>query len=212
MSSNETAENKLNSFVRVLSDQNSFYDALTDAVCSAKAEVMFIHLDPYVATKKDHCEDGRANYFDAAHEYVRTNSIKMRRIISIPNEKKLEWVKDLINRTRDMETLDLAYIRVNDIEKSFPKTVISCDIIDDHRLFLLNPTLNYIPTGKEFKGIIDIDNVEAVKVYREYFEKLWTEITKENCDYGCYLKKGRDCTYFDKNLKRIKADMQNNSF
>lgn len=208
MSSGKNLENGFNAYIRILDDQNSFYSALTDAVCNAKMEVMFIHLDPYVATKKDHCEDGRANYFDAAHEYVKSNSIRMRRIISIPNEKKLEWTKNLIDKTKEIKTLDLAYIKINDIEKSFPETVISCDIIDDHRLFLLNPTLNYIPTGKEFRGILDIENADAVIIYKEYFEKLWTEVTKENSKLGCYLKKGSDCTYFDRNLSRIKADMQ----
>jgi hypothetical protein len=210
MSPKKSIENKENASIRILKDQPTFYATLKEAVCNSKTEVMFIHLDPEVATQSN-SNDGRVGYFDSAHEYVRTHSIHLRRIISIPNENKLEWTKNLIENTKDIATMDFAYVKIDPIEKSFPETVISFDIIDNDRLFLMNPNLNYIPLGRTFpySGILDIECEEAVKVYKEYFERLWTEITKPNSKSGCYLKKGLDCSHFDKNLKRIKADMAN---
>lgn len=208
MSSNQATEIKPNSYVRIHTTQASFYETLKEAVCNSKKEVMFIHLDPEVA-RNDNIKDGRVGYFDSAHEYVRTHDIMMRRIISIPNEDKLEWTRDLIEKTKDIATMEFAYIKINDIEKSFPETVISCDVIDDNKLFIMNPNLNYIPLGNTFKSILEIENNNAVTIYKEYFERLWTEVTRPNSEIGCYLKRGHDCSYFEKNLKRIKADMKN---
>lgn len=203
----DTSSENQNAKIRILTDQPSFYETLRDAVCASTKEVMFIHLDPEVATKKDNFNDGRAGYFDSAHEYVKAHSIKMRRIISIPNEAKFEWTKDLIEKTKDIDTMDFAYIKMGDIEKSFPETVISCDIIDNNRLFLMNPNLNYIPLGNTFKGILDIENEDAVKIYKGYFERLWTELTKPGSKSGCLLKKGQDCSYFEKNINWIRSNM-----
>lgn len=208
MDSLNYTNDQLNAKINVHRNQASFYESLRDAVCAAKKEVMFIHLDPYVAIQRDN--EGRANYFDAAHEYVRSHAINMRRIISIPNERKLEWTKNLIDKTRQIATLDLSYIKIGNIENSFPKTVISCDIIDNNKLFLLNPILNYIPQGSAFKPIVEIENPAIVNIYKEYFENLWTQLIKENSPYGFYLKKGLDCTYFEKNLSKIKDEIKLN--
>jgi hypothetical protein len=191
----------------VLHDQIQFYNELRVAVCGAKKEVLLVHFDPY--SPIDNTEDARVQYFSETTDFMMKNGqVKQRRIIAITDKLKLEWTKKLIEDTKGMDNISLAYVNLEkmsqmrlDFDNLFLPTVTSCQIIDNNKVFLLNPSLNYVPRGT-FKPCIFIENSEVVKVYREYYESIWAKITTDE-RYGCILKQGRNSTGYEQKLARI---------
>jgi hypothetical protein len=207
--------------VRELDSQAEFYRVLDDKVLSAKSKVWLMHLDPH-APDSDiyYADDERKKYFkDCAEKAIAQNGlahpVEFRRIINIPTLDKLEWVERLIEDTKDLQNLHLAYINVgnvefNDIPQTFPISVTSCQIIDNKSVFLLNPELNVVPEGK-FKTCIIIENEKVVSVYKNYYDKIWDALEQKNSKKGCIIKNGPGSTLFTKQKQRIIDDINKNS-
>lgn len=201
--------------VRELDSQAEFYRVLNDKVLSAKSRVWLMHLDPYAPDSNIYADLARTEYFkNCAEKAIAQNTaqhpVEFRRIINIPTLGKLEWAEKLINETKDLKNLHLAYIHIDDIEDSFPISVTSCQIIDNRAVFLLNPELNVVPEGK-FKTCIIIENEKIVSVYKNYYEKIWNLLEEKNSKKGCIIKDGPGTSLFNKNKQRILDDINEGS-
>jgi hypothetical protein len=197
-----------NATVRELDSQPEFYSILDEKVLAAKYKVWLMHLDPHAPDSKKYYNDpARENYFaHCAAKAIAQNGVKnpveFRRIINIPTLDKLEWAEKLINETKDIQNLHLAYIHLDDIENSFPISVTSCQIMDNKAVFLLNPELNVVPPGK-FKKCIIIENEKVVSIYEKYYERIWELLEKKDSNLGCIIKDGPGIELFYKNQQRI---------
>lgn len=193
--------------VRELDSQSEFYRVLNDKVMSAKSRVWLMHLDPHAPDSEIYSDSARTEYFKNCAEKAKAqngvkNPVEFRRIINIPTMGKLEWTEKLIQETKELQNLHLAYMHIHDMESTFPVSVASCQIIDDRAVFLLNPTLNVVPEGA-FKTCVIIENEKVVSVYREYYEKIWSLLEERNSKKGCIIKNGPGTSLFDKNKQRI---------
>lgn len=196
--------------VRELESQAEFYRVLNDKMLSAKSRVWLMHLDPFAPDSVKYSDLARTEYFNNCAEKARTENtaqqpVEFRRIIAIPTLEKLDWTEKLIQDTKALKNLHLAYIHIDDIKYTFPISVTSCQIIDNRAVFLLNPELNVVPEGK-FKTCIIIENEKVVSVYKDYYEKIWT-LLENNNSKGCIIKDGPGTTLFDANKQRILDDI-----
>lgn len=196
--------------VRELNSQAEFYRVLNDKVMSATNNVWLMHLDPHAPDSDIYSDPVRKDYFDNCLKKAKTQSIEIRRIISIPTPGKLEWTQNLVRDTKDLRNFLLAYIDIPDIENSFPISVTSCQIIDNRVMFLLNPSLNVVPEG-EFRKCIIIENENVVSIYKRYYESIWDSLKERNGKLGCIIKDGPGTAHFDRNLQRIKDDIARKS-
>jgi hypothetical protein len=193
--------------VKVLNNKEEFYACLQAKTMESKNRVWLMHLDTYAPTSKQYNDNVRKNYFQFSEDFARTHkNVKIKRIMSLSNKEKLDWVTKLIERTKNVNNLYLAYIKIDGLEDSFPKTMVSCQIIDDDKLFLLNPALNIVPGG-DFNPCLYIENKEIVKIYAKYYEDLWHD-AKFNHNSSCFLKDGPND--YNKNLKIIEEHINLN--
>lgn len=187
-----------------INNQHDFYCHLNEKVLKSTNRVWLTHLDQWAPISPKYTDLDRVNYFDSVLQYAKNHEeIDFKRIISIPNEEKLAWVEKLINDSSSHHNLNFAYIKIDDIETLFPTSVVSCQIIDFDKMFILNPLLNRVPrTRGKFKDCLYFENRKIVEVYADYYDKLWDELSKKNCSFGCLLKDGNgtDLFYSKKNM------------
>lgn len=202
--------NEDTAFIDEFDNLEEFYDSLEKKEIAASKRVWLMHLDPWPPTSSKCNSRGRVDYFDNILKIVKgKDEIEVKRIINIPNLEKLEWVENLVKETDQRDNFHLAYINVKNIEYFFP-TTISCQIIDEDKIFLLNPLLNHIPRTS-FKKCVYIENRKVTAIYEDYYERLWSELENENCAFGCIIKGGKGTDLFDNNLQRIKNDINKRS-
>jgi hypothetical protein len=195
--------------ISTLSDQQSFYHKLADVATKATTRVWLTHLDQWAPDSHKYAGLDKKEYFDKILEYAKNHpKVDFKRIISIPTEDKLIWVKDLIEKTKDYENLNFAYIRLDDLENLFPLSVVSTQIMDDNKMFLLNPELNLVPRTKGlFKDCLYFENTDMVAVYSHYYESVWKKITEKNSQWGCLIKDGNGVDTYNDNIQIIIDDL-----
>lgn len=179
--------------IKIITSQDDLYYMLMDRIREAKKKVCIMHLDQYPPTHYKH--EVRNNYFEFIFDFAKNNNkIAMRRITSINEKEKGMWVKDRIIETKDVENLSMAYINIENLDNTYLKTVVSCQLIDDDEVFVLNPMSNTVSGSASFANCLYIKNKKVAQLYERYYDDLWTFA---NLNYnGCYiLKNGRECYY-----------------
>jgi len=192
--------------IRELGHQNDFYRQLNEKVKEAQEKVWLMHLDPHAPTSDFYNDPTRKEYFENCLEKAKSQQVVIKRIINIPTMDKLEWTENLIKETSGLQNIHLAYINIDDIEHSFPQSVISCQIIDNDSMFLLNPMRNVVPEG-DFPKCILIENKNVVSIYTEYYDALWKKLSDPQCTFGCIIKNGPSSQLFETHHQRIKDDI-----
>jgi hypothetical protein len=198
-------------FIKKIDNPNDFYVSLSDKVTHGK-NICLIHLDPLPPNSDKFVKQGKNEYFNDTVKYAEqcmdeNKNIKIRRIIGISNMEKLNWVEELIDQTSKLDNIYLEYIKIDDFEdKNSPMTIISCQVIDNEIVFLLNPNLNYMPYRGKFENCMYIKSEEIASIYLDYYDRLWRKIA-ENPEYGCVIKDGYGRDKFDKNKNRILEDI-----
>ena len=199
-----------NASIEVLQTYDDFYSKLTKCRLSSKSELLLTQLDPWPpSTYGD--EGTRKSYFDNDVSYFKTHpNVNVYRIISIETKEKLQWVRELIESTKDLPNLYLAFVNIKNIVNSvpFPK-MLSLQIVDGEEAFLLNPQYSYMP--RAYKPCYYIKNGSVVQIYVDYYKKIWDVLCKSDDSgiigkYGCLLKDGKDITNYDQKLNKIKMD------
>ena len=192
-----------NASIEVLSLHEDFYTKLTKCRLEAKREVLLTQLDP---DPPESYEDAskRKSYFASDVDYATSHpNVSIYRILSIETPEKLKWVEGLIEATKDLPNLFLAFINITDISKAppFPK-MLSLQIIDREEVFFLNPQFSYMP--KSYKACYYIKNTEVAQIYVEYHKEIWRALSLENSPHGCILKDGKDIRGLEGKLSEIK--------
>lgn len=195
-----------------LTKQSELYTELENKVVHANRRVYLMHLDSKPPTSSTYNDNNRIKYFKNCLAKAEEGRVKFRRIVNIENQEMLDWVENLINATDDLQNYQIAYIKTGDkgIENNFPFTITSCQIIDDDKMFLLNPVQNYVPRG-EFLDCAYIENTEIVTVYAEYYNKLWIHLNDTECKYGFMIKDGPGTRLFKENKQKIIDNFVKNS-
>lgn len=198
----------------IIISSNRFYTLLPELRNKAKLRVQLTQLDPEPPSV--YGDSVRKKYFDETAEFARENpGVKVQRIMSIPTISKLEWTKELIKSSENLNNLHLAYIRIDDIENSTPiPPILSIQIIDEKEMLLLDLRYSYMPMA--FKPCLYLRDSEAVKqIFSQYYDSLWERLATDNaawkrnirdCDIisGFILKDGMDSKGYEEKLEWIR--------
>lgn len=206
-----------NASIEVLTTQNDFYDKLKKSRSSALHTVDLTQLDPWAPKEYEDVDSSdlsdevkaqhssRVNYFTSDIEFAQSHpNVQIRRIISIPSDNKLEWVKDFIEATKSISNLFLAYVSIPDIEKDtpFPK-MLSLQIIDSNEVFMLNPKYSYMP--RQYEHCFYIKNADVGKIYTDYYNSIWEKLkNSDDVNIGMILKNGTDIKGYEDKLNQIR--------
>jgi hypothetical protein len=180
--------------IKIITSQDDLYYMMTDRIRNAKKRVCIMHLDQYPPTHYKH--EVRNKYFEFIFDFIKNNNkIAMRRITSINEREKGIWVKDRILETKDVENLSMAYINIENLDNTYLKTVVSCQLIDDDEVFVLNPMSNTVSGSASFANCLYIKNRKVAQLYEKYYDDLWTFA---NLNYnGCVILKNGKERYLD---------------
>lgn len=183
-----------NASIEVLTQHEDFYSKLTKSRLCASSEVLLTQLDPNPPESYED-ESKRKSYFDSDIDYAKSHPyVTIKRILSIETEEKMKWVQDLIEKTKDLPNLFLAFVNIENIaqERPFPK-MLSLQIIDKDEVFVLNPQYSYMP--KSYQPCFYIKNKGVSQILVDYYKDIWRELERdsENEEYkhGCILKEGK---------------------
>ena len=179
--------------VQVITISDELYEKLGVAIKNAKKRVLIMHLDPH--SPEYHDNPARTAYFNLIFDFIKRHPhITMKRITSLCELEKAQWLWRIIENTKDVERLDIAYINIPNLEKMFLSTVVSCQIIDDDKIFILNPMGNTVPASGTCGESLYIESKKVVDVYERYYERLWdhAQFRVEGC---CVLKSGKNCDF-----------------
>lgn len=187
-----------NASIEVLSQHEDFYYKLNKCRLGATREVLLTQLDPNPPESYED-ESKRKSYFASDIEYAKSHpNVTIKRILSIETIEKMEWVRGLIDATKDLPNLFLAFVNIENItkERPFPK-MLSLQIIDGNEVFVLNPQYSYMP--KSYQSCFYLKNKDVAKIFVDYHTSIWRELERdsENSEFkqGCILKEGKDIHY-----------------
>lgn len=132
--------------VEIIEDPDEFYKKLKDAESTATVRIWVTHLDPYPPTSRKletSATNERTAYFNFLNDFAKAHpKVEVKRIIGISTIEKLEWLKEQMVLTKDIDNISFAYIRADCFghgDSLSPLTVVSCQVIDDNKTFVLNP-------------------------------------------------------------------------
>jgi len=189
--------------IRIITSQAGLYELMTEKIKNAKKNVCIMHLDHYPPTH--FANEARTAYFKFIFDFGKANeNVLMRRITTINSREKGEWVKGKMIETQDEDNLNIAYISAANLDSTSLKTVVSCQIVDDMGVFIMNPLSNTVSGSGNFPNCWYIENKKVVKLYQQYYDTLFT-FAELQCN-GCQmLKNGRECDF--EALDRIIAQL-----
>lgn len=189
--------------IYVINSADELYEKLGEAVKHAK-DIRIMHLDPF--SPNYYKSPSRTEYFKIIFDYVKLhNDVTMKRITSLNEVEKIEWLRGIIKETRNVEKLDIAYIDIPNLEDSFLNTLVSCQVLDGNKTFLLNPMGNTVPAGGTHGECLYIESEVFAKVYEKYFDRLW-DIAVRKHGNSRIIKSGR--TYLEDELNKIEASLR----
>jgi uncharacterized protein YoxC len=163
----------------IITTSARFYTLLAEMRKGAKNRVQLTQLDPNPPVVFG--DPVRKDYFDKTIQFIREHpDVKVQRIMSIPNKEKLNWVKEDIEKSKDLNNLHLAYIRITDIESIYPTPpILSMQIVDESKLLLLDLRYSYMPMA--FKPCLYLEDRQVVKqIYSQYYDSLWSQLETYN--------------------------------
>jgi hypothetical protein len=199
----------------VIISSNKFYEKLNRIRNRAKKSVLLVNLDPMPPDV--YGEDVRKEYFDSTIDFAATHPhITVKRIMSLPTNDKIKWAEELVENSKNLNNLHLAYFRIDDIRNYSPiPPLLSLQIIDEEEMLLLNPNYSYMPMA--FKNCMYLKDSKVVKeIFFEYYNKIW-ELIERNDSHWCkssdeerktinsvVLKDGMDIEYYKEKIEWIK--------
>lgn len=208
-----------NSQIRVIENSKQYFSFLEYNVICSKTILRLMNLDEHPPTKAHYSDyEVRKRFFDTLIEFAQGHKdVKIRRIVSIPDQERFEWVKSEIEKTKDCPEFHFAYIKIDRDKPRFFKSVTGCNIIDENKIFLFNPITDVV--HKTFKPCIFVENQPVsidnqianaenqpiIYVYKGYFDLLWSELEAGNSEIG-YLLKGNAIN--TENLNRLEKFLQ----
>lgn len=142
----------------------------------------------------------RKKYFDSVFPFAKKNKIvEVRRIVKITTLEKLEWVKEQIESTKNIENISIAYIDAN-------VKILNLQVFDEKRMLLWNPGQDKV--SQQHNKFIYSENIDVVEMFAEYYENIWQDLQK-NCG-GFILKEGNnyDINEMNDKLELIKMKIE----
>lgn len=202
-----TEQCKEDAKIHVIYSADELYEKLGEAIKHAK-DIRIMHLDPF--SPNHYKSPARTEYFKTIFDYVKLhNDVTMKRLTSLNEVEKIEWLKGLIEETRNIEKLDIAYIDIpKNRDDSFLNTLVSCQVLDGNKTFLLNPMGNTVPAGGTQGEVLYIESESVAKVYEKYFDRLW-DIAVRKHGNSRIIKSGR--TYLEDELNKVEARLRENN-
>lgn len=122
----------------------------------------------------------RNKYFNSVFPFAKKNkTVEVKRIVKIATLEKLEWVKEQIESTKNLENVSIAYI-----EKEI--NILNLQIFDEKRMLLWNP--GQAKVSQQHNKFIYSENVDVVEMFAEYYENIWQDLQRNRG--GFILKEG----------------------
>lgn len=139
----------------------------------------------------------RNKYFSSVFPFAKKNkNVEVRRIVKIATKEKLDWVKEQIENTKNLENVSIAYIEQN-------INILNVQIFDERRMLLWNP--GQAKVSQQHNKFIYTENVNIVEMFSEYYEKIWQNLQR-NCG-GFIIKEGN---HYDNNEINNKIEIIKN--
>lgn len=142
----------------------------------------------------------RNKYFSSVFPFAKKNkNVEVRRVVKIATEEKLDWVKEQIESTKNLENVSIAYIEQN-------IKILNVQIFDEGRMLLWNP--GQAKVSQQHNKFIYSENVDIVEMFAEYYENIWQDLQR-NCG-GFIIKEGNhyDNNEINNKLQIIKDKMK----
>lgn len=149
--------------------QGEFYVHLAQAVSRAKSRIDLTHHQPLPPTMTS-IEDKRA-YFELIDTVILTGALTVRRLVSVPNVAKLEWIEELLERYKECPRF---HLRVSPVVRTTIDVMspMSVQIVDDRECFIIN-----LARGSHTESEDDVDlwieGGETSRYFARYFEEYW---------------------------------------
>jgi len=176
--------------------QRECYVLLKRSIQQAEKTVDLTHIEanpPQSAGIKEKDE-----YFSAVKKVIKSKNVRVRRIVTIPNMKKLEWVKGLINEFKDCPNFNVHYTDMDCYNFCVPP--LSLQIVDSRDVLIIDMTKGY-HTATEEDVDLWISDEEIAQPYQQYYEQYWKTTMK--------IKEG-NMIYLD-NLQKIEDKIKERS-
>ena len=166
-SSLQNIENKFGSLTsaRVLSGTNEFFQVLNSLITeNSKLDVTYFSPTPPNLLAGKEVQE----YWKTLSSNLKKSQVfRVRRIVTIENLKKLEWVKQTISDSKNSSQYHLAVLS----EQPFP--LLNLVIVDNQYVVLFGPHIQ--ETDSHY---IYVDNPKIAVAVIEYFQNLWTVAKK----------------------------------
>jgi hypothetical protein len=173
--------------------QRECYVLLKRSIQQAEKTVDLTHIEanpPQSAGIKEKDE-----YFNAVKKVIKSKNVRVRRIVTIPNMRKLEWVKGVINEFKDCPNFNVHYTDTDCYNFCVPP--LSLQIVDSRDVLIIDMTKGY-HTATEEDVDLWISDEEIAQPYQQYYEQYWKATMK--------IKEGN--MIYPENLQKIEEKIK----
>lgn len=149
---------------------NEFYTTLKDSVLNAQKSIdLTLHqtTNPLIGIK------ARKEYFKAMNAIVKTDKIRVRRIISVSTKEKLELLNEWISKYKNCSNFHLKYTTV---ESDGFIRALSIQIVDSKKIFLAGLCTGEMTESRSNVNVI-IESEVLGKVFQNYYDSYWNSLT-----------------------------------
>jgi hypothetical protein len=161
--------------ISIVKGEKRFYERVTDCVCrktTRQVDVTYFSPDPPSRNNAS-----AIAYWIAAEKRLRSDEICLRRIVTIENRAKLEWVKGMLDDLGDLENVSITVLEHADSQGD----LLNMMIFDSREVFVFGP---HRPDAGE-RHYLGILSKTAGSVFSEYFDSVWNRLATQR-----YLKRG----------------------
>lgn len=159
--------------------QEEFYRSMRLLIAQASSEILLVHHEPFPPDIRPDPRHEISEYFHTLDNVISKNTVPVRRIVTIPNPEKLNWVvSEMLRKHKKDDNFDVRLsnllefegdklVRVHE-EEMVP---LSIQIVDRRYVYIVN-----IGSGfhTSFPGSdLFLDSPSAAEYFRTYFEKYW---------------------------------------
>jgi len=173
--------------------QREFYALMKKSIQQAEKTVDLTHIEanpPESAGIKEKNE-----YFNAIKKVIKSKNVRVRRIVTIPNMKKLEWVKNVVNEFKDCPNFNVHYVDMDDYNFCVPP--LSLQVVDSKDVLIIDMTKGY-HTATEEDVDLWISDEEIAQPCQQYYEQYWKATMK--------IKEGT--MIYPENLQKIEENIK----
>jgi hypothetical protein len=175
----------------MINDISEYYQHLTNARMKANNKNIYVSnfsTKPYESDNK-----AREEYFKNDIDFIRDNECHVYRIVTVHSYEKLLFLKELFDDAVNSKSdkYSLAYLDIEKFSDDKLPDIVGMDIIGNEVIMM---DFKYARALREYgyNEPLYIESEELADIFREYYEKIWTDISiSSNKDENTTNKRNR---------------------